>query len=218
MRYTTVLFDIDGTLLDPGPSLTESARYALAKMGIIENDPVALHRFVGPPLEHSFRDYYGFSTSQVSSAVEHFREYLVDKGLHKYTAYLGMPELLVELSEADAALAVVTSKIDFIARRVLEDADFTKHFRVICGIESNTEPVEKQTTLGEALRQLNLTDADKSSIVMIGDRRHDIVAAKVNGVDSIGILHGYGTEQELLEAGATHIAQDASALRSLLLA
>ena len=214
MAYDTILFDVDGTLCDPGDSLVESARYALAKLGINETDEKALRRFVGPPLEHSFRDYYGFDEATTIKAVEYFREKLKDDGIKLYKTYEGIPELLDELSKAGKTLAIVTSKIDNIAKIALENTGLSKYFGVL-GAQRPNEVVHKEVILSRVLDELGIKDT--SSVVMIGDRKHDIEAAKHHGIDSIGVLWGYGHEDEFLKADATHIASNAQELRLLLI-
>ncbi len=216
MKYSTILFDIDGTILDPGPSITDSARYALGQLGITENSPEALRRFVGPPLEHSFRDYYHLDEQQVQQAVAHFRHYLVHEGLHAYTIYSGIADLLATLVKNGATIGIVTSKIERIARLVIDEAGLTDYFSVFCAQEEGN-PIKKEITLADALTQLNVTPDQLSQTVMIGDRMHDIEAAQANNVDSIGILHGYGTVAEFEDAGATHVVKDANELKNLLL-
>lgn len=100
MAYDIILFDIDGTLCDPGISIIESARFALAELGIDEADETALRRFVGPPLEHAFRDYYGFDETKVNQAVSIFRDKLQKDGIKLYKAYDGIPELLEILQKS----------------------------------------------------------------------------------------------------------------------
>jgi len=214
MDYETLLFDIDGTLLDPGDSITESARYALSKFDINDVPEESLRKFVGPPLEHSFRDYYNFDDTQVEQAVSYFREKLVDDGIELYKPYEGMQELVSDLHTIGKQLAIVTSKIDTIARTVLKNADLMKYFEVICAQRAG-KTVHKDQILSEALQKLNISDHSK--VVMIGDRKHDIDAAKKCSVDSIGILHGYGSNEELTDAKATYVLQDTASLRKLLL-
>jgi phosphoglycolate phosphatase len=214
MGYSTILFDVDGTLCDPGPSLIESAWYALARLGIEENDESNLRRFVGPPLEHSFRDYYGLDAATTDKAVGFFREKLVNDGIHLYKPYEGVAGLLAELRQSGKTLGVVTSKIDHIAKPVLDNADLTQYFGAICTQQAH-QVVHKEDILQQALAELHVTDTQKA--VMIGDRKHDVEAAKVHGVDSIGVLWGYGSADELRSAGATHIVQDVPQLQNLLL-
>ena len=212
--YDTILFDIDGTLCDPGKSIIECARYALATFGIQETDETKLRRFVGPPLEHAFRDYYGFDVAQTARAVAYFRGMMRREGIQLYTAYPGIRELLGELKQSGRQLAIVTSKIDCIARESLAKTGLIGFFEFISAQQPDIV-VNKRDILVKALSELHITN--NSGIVMIGDRRHDIEAANANNIDSIGVLWGYGDSDELHNEGATHIVADTNELKQLLL-
>lgn len=214
MAYETILFDVDGTLCDPGNSFIESAKYALGELGIHETDKVALKRFIGPPLEHSFRDYYGFDEEKTKQAAALFREKLQKDGIKLYKAYPGIAELLELLHKAGKITAIVTSKIEHIAIEALESTDLLQYFEII-GAQQANEVVDKEVILGKVLSRLNITDPSK--VVMIGDRKHDIEAANTHNIDSIGVLWGYGNLEEFQKEGATHIVKDSQELKNLLI-
>jgi phosphoglycolate phosphatase len=214
MAYDILLFDVDGTLCDPGPSMIESARYALEQLGVHETDESALRRLIGPPLEHAFRDNYNFDETKTKEAVRFFREKLQSDGIKLYEAYPGISELLKELSESGKTLAVVTSKIQHIAVDVLENTGLIQYFKVI-GAQQPNNVVEKEVILFKTLAELGITDI--SNVVMIGDRRHDVEAAKVHDVHSIGVLWGYGEREELENEGATHVVKNVKELGDILL-
>jgi phosphoglycolate phosphatase len=213
MAYSTILFDVDGTLCDPGKSMIECARYALSKFDIHGTDDENLRRLIGPPLEHAFRDYYGFDEAQSEQAVTHFRDMMQREGVQLYEAYPGISELLNELKQSGGQLAVVTSKIDHIAKETLAKTGLINYFEFISAQQPNVV-VEKEEILTKALSELNVTD--NSTVVMIGDRRHDVEAAKTHSIDSIGVLWGYGDQEEIENEGATHIAADTNELKQLL--
>ena len=214
MAYSTILFDVDGTLCDPGKSMIECARYALSKFDIHETDDENLRRLIGPPLEHAFRDYYGFDEAQSEQAVTHFRDMMQREGVQLYEAYPGISELLNELKQSGRQLAVVTSKIDHIAKETLAKTGLINYFEFISAQQPNVV-VDKEEILSKALSELDITDM--STVVMIGDRRHDVEAAKAHSVDSVGVLWGYGNQEELENEGATYIAVNANELRQLLI-
>ena len=214
MAYSTILFDVDGTLCDPGKSMIECARYALSKFDIHETDDENLRRLIGPPLEHAFRDYYGFDEAQSEQAVTHFRDMMQREGVQLYEAYPGISELLNELKQSGRQLAVVTSKIDHIAKETLAKTGLIDYFEFISAQQPNVV-VDKEEILSKALSELDITDM--STVVMIGDRRHDVEAAKAHSVDSVGVLWGYGNQEELENEGATYIAVNANELRQLLI-
>ena len=214
MNYKTIFFDVDGTLCDPGKSMIECARYALSKFDIHETDDENLRRLIGPPLEHAFRDYYGFDEAQSEQAVTHFRDMMQREGVQLYEAYPGISELLNELKQSGRQLAVVTSKIDHIAKETLAKTGLIDYFEFISAQQPNVV-VDKEEILSKALSELDITDM--STVVMIGDRRHDVESAKAHSVDSVGVLWGYGNQEELENEGATYIAVNANELRQLLI-
>lgn len=214
MIYDTILFDVDGTLCDPGKSMIECARYALSQFGIQEANEEKLRRLIGPPLEHAFRDYYGFDEASASQAVVYFREMMQREGIQLYEAYPGIAETLRELKDSGKRLAVVTSKIDRIARETLRKTGLIGYFEVISAQQPNVV-VDKEVILAKALSDLGIVDV--SSVVMVGDRKHDIEAAKAYKVDSIGVLWGYGDFEELQNEGADCIVSDVIELKSFLL-
>ena len=213
MLYKTILFDVDGTLCDPGKSIIECARYALSKLDIHETDEANLRRLIGPPLEHAFRDYYGFDKLQVDLAVKYFRDMMQREGIQLYEAYPGVLELLNDLKQLDIRLAVVTSKIDYIAKEALTQTGVLDYFEFVSAQQSDVV-VDKKEILAKALSELRITD--KSSVVMVGDRRHDVEAAKAEKIDSVGVLWGYGDRDELQSEGATHIVANINELKELL--
>jgi len=214
MAYSTILFDVDGTLCDPGKSMIECARYALSKFDIHETDDENLRRLIGPPLEHAFRDCYGFDEAQSEQAVTHFRDMMQREGVQLYEAYPGISELLNELKQSGRQLAVVTSKIDHIAKETLAKTGLIDYFEFISAQQPNVV-VDKEEILTKALSELNVTD--NSNVVMIGDRKHDIEAANAHSIDSIGVSWGYGDRDELENEGATHIVTNTDELKALLI-
>lgn len=213
MTYSTILFDVDGTLCNPGKSMIECARYALSKFDIHESDEANLRRLIGPPLEHAFRDTYGFDEEQANQAAAYFRDMMQREGVQFYEAYPGIPELLNELKQMGKKLGVVTSKIDHIAKEALEKTGLIDYFEFVSAQQPNVV-VMKEEILAKALSELQVNDT--SAVVMIGDRRHDIEAAKAVGVDSIGVLWGYGHRNELEGEGATRIVANTGELRLFL--
>lgn len=213
MAYNTILFDIDGTLCDPGDSIIEAARYALAEMGIRETDEESLRRFVGPPLEHTFIDIYGFNKERTSQAVSLFRHKIQKDGLQLYKTYDGIPDLLEKLRTEDKKLAIVTSKIEHIARKALKNAGLLEYFDYISAQQPN-EVVHKEIILARALRELNVQNP--ATALMVGDRMHDIEAAAKHNIDSAGVLWGYGSIEEFKKEGATYIIESAQDLLAVI--
>ena len=202
--YQYLLFDLDGTLTDPGLGITNSVMYALRKFGINVSDRSQLYPFIGPPLRDSFRVYYGFSDEQCERAVRYYREYFKKSGMYENEVYDGIFELLTRLKASERSLVVATSKPEVFALEILRHFDLYKYFDFVAGATLNDVRNQKADIIKYALETLNITE--KKSAIMIGDRKHDIIGAKETGLDSIGVLYGYGTYDELKNAGATYIA------------
>lgn len=213
MKYTTMLFDLDGTLTNPGLGITNSVAYALKKYGIDVKDRTELYKFIGPPLLNSFQDYYGFSEEQAAQAVEYYREYYQKTGIYENYVYEGISELLKELKAEGITLLVATSKPEPFARLIMEHYHLADYFTYIAGATmDNKTRVKKADVIRYAMQ--NCEAEDKKKLVMVGDRKHDILGAKEVGIDSVGVLFGYGDREELEQAGATYIAETVEAIRT----
>lgn len=214
MSYKTILFDLDGTLTDPGLGITNSVKFALDRFGIHVEDNRELYPFVGPPLIDSFMKFYGLSREQAETAVVYFREYFKDKGIFENVPYEGIKELLSDLKAAGKTLVVATSKPELFARQILEHFEMTAYFTYVAGANFDETRTLKSEVIRYALDSIGL--ADVSTCVMVGDREHDIIGAKAFGMHSVGVLYGYGSREEFEKAGATHIAESVEALRGLI--
>lgn len=203
MSYDVILFDLDGTLTDSAEGIVNSVVYALERKGIPYASKQALRRFVGPPLQDSFRDYCGISDEQAKEMVRIFREYFTQKGIYENAVYDGVPEMLDSLCKAGYSLAVATSKPEAFAKQILARFDLEKYFSVIAGasMDGTTKPV----VIRLALQRLGVQASAR--VLMVGDREHDILGAKEVGISSLGVLYGYGDKEELSGAGADHIVQ-----------
>ncbi len=198
--YHTILFDLDGTLTDPGIGITNSVAYALEKYGIVVEDRSQLYRFIGPPLRDSFIEYYGFSKEQAKEAVAYYRAYYEVKGIYENSLYDGVIELLQKLKDCGKRLLVATSKPEEFTVRILKHFQIYDFFSFIAAATMNGTREQKADIIAYALEQGNITD--KSATLMVGDRKYDIQGAKQNGLDALGVLFGYGSRKELETAGA----------------
>lgn len=203
--YEVVLFDLDGTLTDPGVGITNSVAYALNKYGIEVTDRSELYKFIGPPLQESFEHYYGFSKEKAQEAVAYYREYYREKGIFENLVYEGIEELLKAISNSGKQIIVATSKPEEFAKKILEHFDLAKYFTYIAGSNMDGTRTKKAEVISYALETCNITDYSK--VVMIGDREHDVIGANKVGVASIGVLFGYGDYAELKAAGASYIVE-----------
>lgn len=201
--YQIILFDLDGTLTDPGIGITNSVMYALKKWGIEVGDRSELYKFIGPPLKESFERFYGFSEEKAEKSVEYYREYFREKGLFENEVYEGIKDLLETIHASGRKLILATSKPEEFAIRILEHFQLAKYFTCIGGASMDGVRSKKADVISYALKKAGVYDL--SETVMVGDREHDIIGAKQVGMDSIGVLFGYGNYEELENAGANYI-------------
>ena len=213
--YTHIFFDLDGTLTDPKEGITNSVAYALASFDIRE-DPDRLTPFIGPPLIDSFMEFYHFDGPTAQKAVEKYREYFSQKGIFENRAFPGALPLLSQLKEAGETVCLATSKPEVFARQILEHFHMDGYFDEIVGSCLDGTRTKKGEVIEEVFARLGENCPDKAMCVMVGDRLHDIHGAQENGLDSIGITFGYGSQEELTQAGATHIAHSFEELVQIL--
>ena len=204
MGYRYCLFDLDGTLTDPGIGITNSVMYALEKFGIHVSDRAELFSFIGPPLGESFRRQFGFSEEQAQKAVEYYREYFRPKGIFENSVYEGIPELLKKLRERNITVALATSKPYEFAVRILEHFELKQYFDYIGGATMDGRISKKADVIAHLLDEFG--NVDKAEVLMIGDRAQDVEGARANGLHSAGVLWGYGSAEELQGAGADYLA------------
>lgn len=211
--YSIILFDLDGTLTDPKEGITKCVQYALRHFGIEEVNLDNLTRFIGPPLQQSFREYYGFDEEISKQAIEKYRERFSTVGVFENLVYDGIKDMLNQLCQMDKVLAVATSKPQVYAERILTKYDLKQYFKVVVGSELDGTRSNKADVIEEVFRQLKITEKEKMETVMVGDRKHDILGAKACGIDSVGVEFGYAEENELSEAGAKYIVHSVNELR-----
>jgi phosphoglycolate phosphatase len=204
--YQYFLFDLDGTLTDPGIGITNSVAYALKKFDIEVADKSELFSFIGPPLQNSFQEYYHFTEEQSALAVQYYREYFKDKGIYENMVYDGVAELLAALKREKKTIILATSKPQEFAIRILDYFDLSKYFDSIVGATMDGSRSEKADVIRYALEANKITDL--SQALMIGDRKYDIVGANKNDIASVGVLFGYGRRAELEAAGANYIVEN----------
>ncbi len=202
-EYKVVLLDLDGTITDPGEGIRKSIAYALEKFGIVGESDEALNRFIGPPLWKSFEKFYDFTKEDAQKGVEYYRERYTEKGIYESTLIDGAKKLIMELKSKGKTVILATSKPEIFAKKVLEIYGLTKYFDFIGGATIDQSRSEKADVIAYALESANVSD--KSEAVMIGDRDFDIIGAKINGIDSIGVNCGYGSTEEFIKAKADYV-------------
>ncbi len=212
--YQTILFDLDGTLTDPGMGITNSAMYALEQLGIEVPPREQLYKFIGPPLLDSFREFYGMNEAEAAEAVRLFRVYFADRGLHENELYDGIVPMLEQLDRAGKHLVLATSKPEKWARIIMAHFGLDRYVRDIAGATMDTSRTKKGDVIAYAMNEFHV---DPACAVMVGDRKHDILGGLENHLPGIGVTYGYGDRAELEAAGAEAVADTPEELLKLLL-
>ena len=202
MAYTTVFFDLDGTLTDSAPGILEATERTLQRYGIHLQKEERL-RFVGPPLTQAFREFCGFSQEKAEDALVDWRRIYHGEKLWRSVPFPGIPEVLSRLSEKKKRLVVATSKPEGVAHDLLTYTGLLPYFEVVVGATLDDSRSDKVTVIREALLRCGRPAGE---CLMVGDRRYDTEGAMANGMDSLGVLYGYGTREEL--QNATYIAEN----------
>lgn len=215
--YHYVFFDLDGTLTDSKEGILNCLRYALEKMGRPVPPEETLMKFIGPPLQDSFREFCGFTEEEALRGIRLFRERYAPIGKFENAAAPGMPQLCARLKERGFVLALASSKPEEMCVPICEKFGFAPSMETITG----SPPVgdwSKADVIRETMRRLGLTDAHRASIVMVGDRKFDVLGARACGIDCVGVeFFGYAAPGELAAAGAVAVVRTAEELERFLL-
>lgn len=208
-KYNTIVFDLDGTLTDPAAGLVAGFEYALKKKGISYPSREYLLKFIGPPLVEFWQGEFGLSFSEAEELVLLFREYYNVYGWWDNRIYPGVYDMLSELKRRGKTLLVATSKPEDTAKRVLKLFGIDKFFDYIGGADGHKKRDKKWEVLSYSLRSGGI-DKDKGGFdgaILVGDRCFDAEGAKLCGIDSLGILWGHGSKEEIMNSGFTYTAR-----------
>lgn len=209
-KYDAVLFDFDGTVADTGKGIFNGVFHVLDSMGIDPPEPEKLRYFIGPPLHESFRIVFGFNEEECKAAVATYREYYSAKGIFELTMYDGMEELFRKLKARGIKLGISSSKPEIFLLRIVDKFGLSELFDTVKGSDIDYIHSDKSLIIRRATEAMNLPGSAK--VLMVGDRCFDINGAKKAGVDSAGVLFGYGSREEFEEAGADYIVVKADEL------
>ncbi len=214
MKKRDVLFDLDGTLTDSQEGILNSIEYMLDFYGIKVEDRSELRPWLGPPLKDMLMKCYDFPESRALEGVEKYREYFNEKGLFENQVYPGIVPLLKRLTQKGHRLYLATSKPEIASRRIMEHFDLGKYFTFIGGASQDDSRVRKGDVIRYVLETCGISNPGET--VMVGDREHDVIGAKENGLETIGVLFGYGSREELVSAGAEYIARSTEDIETFL--
>ena len=203
MNY--IFLDLDGTITNPAEGITKCFEYALNHFGIGVKNRAELEQFIGPPLRKSFMEGFGFGEEQTAEAVVKYRERFSSIGMYENEVYPGMEQALQSLKEAGKTLIVATSKPEHMAKKILEHFKLDGYFDDICGACDDSNRNEKDEVIRYALDKHGITDTD--DVLMVGDRKFDVIGAAKCGLKCMGVLYGFGDREELEQAGAAYIAE-----------
>ncbi len=201
--YRTIFFDLDGTLTDSKEGIVNCTRYALEKMGAPVPDEATLLRFIGPPLQESFPEYCGFDKEQTREAIRWFRERYGPTGQFENRPAPGMAQLLERLKDRGRVLALASSKVEPMCQSICDRFGFTPSLDAIVGSPPDGD-WSKADVIRAAMDRLGLTVPEE--ILMVGDRKFDVLGAGACGIDCVGVtFFGYAAPGELEEAGAVAV-------------
>lgn len=205
MKYDIIFWDLDGTVIDSGLGVTNSIMYALDKMGIEVPDRTQLYKFIGPPLNQSFKMFYNLSDEDIKKAIGYYRENYKEKGILENTVYEGVPEVIKKLKEMGKKIVLATSKPEDYAKKILQHIGVYDYFDFVAGASMDGVRNDKEQVIEYALESIGVTDT--KNVLMVGDRKYDIEGAGKFGIDVAAVLYGYGNREEFIEFGATYIVE-----------
>ncbi|WP_099291324.1 MULTISPECIES: HAD-IA family hydrolase [unclassified Butyricimonas] len=214
-EYKYILLDLDGTVTDSMEGITKSIQYALKYFDIEVKDLNQLRKFVGPPLKESLMEFYHFSETQAEAGINKYRERFAETGIYENAVYPGIEPLLRQLNAAGKEVMLATGKPAYYAQKILDYFHLSPYFKFVGGSGLDGSLSHKDEVIQHVLENNNIQDL--SQVVMVGDRKHDIKGAQKVGIDNIGVLYGYGDEEELTRAGADRIVASVEELGQILL-
>jgi len=209
-NYSVVLFDLDGTLSDPKIGITKSVQHALQKAGVMVNDLDELEPFIGPPLQVSFQEIYGFNDAQITQAIRDYRERFTERGMFENKLYEDIPALLAHLKQQGYILTIATSKPTVFAEQIIKYFQLESYFDLVVGSHLDGSRSDKSEIIEEVLQQFD--SYPKERFIMIGDRKYDLIGARKNQIDAIGVTYGFGSLEELKNEEPTYIVDNVNDL------
>ena len=207
----TILFDLDGTLTDSGEGILNCAELALRHFGLPIPDRQTLRVFVGPPLHDTFVKF-GVPEDKAEEAVAVYRSRYTTVGKFENTPYPGVHKMLQALKDQGHTLLVATSKPEGMSIEIMDKFDLSKYFSRICGATMDRSRSSKEDVIAYLLEQ----NGTAENMVMVGDTAFDVLGAAAHKIPTIGVSWGYGSVEEMKNAGAVAIAYSMDELLTLL--
>ncbi len=200
--YQAIFFDLDGTIVNSEQGILESVKYSLSSFGIFEENSSFLRQIIGPPLETSFINLFHLTPDQTKQAIALYRERYAEKGVNEFSLYDDIKEVIQILYQAGVQLAVATSKPTHFSKQMLASANLLDFFKIVSGSDPGRD-LDKTTVIEHAMK--NFEEVACSKILMVGDRKFDILGAHVHGLHSCAVTYGFGSYDELQSAQPTYI-------------
>lgn len=213
--FKYILFDLDGTLTDSSKGIINCVKFALNDAGVRWKNDESLFEFIGPPLTEGFMTIVGMNREEAEKSTAKFRERYNVTGLFENEPYEGIKEVLKELSDRGFTLAVATSKPEETAKRILEHFDMAKYFAQIVGSSMDGSRNTKQAVIEEVFNRLNISESEKKYVLMVGDRKHDVIGAHACQIKVLGVYYGFAKKGEFEEAGADYIVYTVDGITDL---
>jgi phosphoglycolate phosphatase len=218
-KYDVIAFDLDGTLSDPARGLIQGFVYCFKKLGMPYESEDELRKYIGPSLYEEWQEDFGFTPDEANDAIEIFREYYNIYGWWDNDIYPGIHEMLSELKSRGKKVVLATSKPLDTAKKILELFGLTEYFDFIGGAV-NHQNDQKWQVLNWSLSSVGVDLNDPESLakcILVGDRKYDAEGAKICGIDSMGVLYGHGTEEEMQTSGFTLLVNEVSDITKILI-
>lgn len=212
--YRYIFFDLDGTLTDSGEGIIRSLEYAFDELGLERPDSETIMKFIGPPLVVSFHEFMHYDDKTTEKAIAKYRERYLVKGIFENYPYEGIPELLSELKNKGVRLAVATTKPEYMAKRVTDHYGLTGYFETVSGAIGEHDT--KEAVIRRACERMNVAETEYSEILMVGDRKFDIIGAHACGIKCCCVRYGFAPEGEFEENGADYIVEKTEDLRNFI--
>lgn len=212
-KYDAVLFDFDGTVADTGEGIFNSIRYAISSLGFEQISESRLRTFIGPPIHDSFKRELNMTDEQCDEAVRKYREIYSEKCIYEFELYPGIDSLLRELKASGVKIAIASSKPVKFVSRLISHLGYDEIIDFISSPSFDGDHMSKAMLINNAVNEFGVK---KSRTLMVGDRHFDINGANEAGIDSVGVIFGYGSEEELKEAGATYVVSHADEIKNII--
>ncbi|WP_372776113.1 HAD hydrolase-like protein [Mangrovibacterium sp.] len=212
--FSSIIFDLDGTLVDSKPGLQNSLAYMLSGMGLTHRAEEYISLMIGPPIQSALKDVFGFNDKQVETGVRLFREYYGQRGLYEGEVYPGIQLLLEELICEGVKLYVATSKKTIFVPEILRHFELDSYFDDLEG--AGNGDLHTKAELITRLMDRNRIQPAKE-VLMIGDTKFDVVGGKANEIATLAVGYGFGNRAELQELNPDFFANDVDELTEILL-